>query len=224
MALKIQEELLGKNTKWCKERWKKGTVIENDELKWDFKFHLRKTTTVGQPDVTIKYTNKNKIFLIYMVCSCANNVDAKHAEKLQKYQLLAFEIWERRPGYNVMIISIVIGCLGGGMRRAANQIGRLISDEKKTRATLNEMVKTVLFESKSITRKVLSGLIQEEWLIVFVRIPTVNGLPNFVSPNDALSHKGEHNKEIPLLTPTSRFLFSVIGDHYGLYFIIYTHM
>ena len=48
------------------------------------------------------------------------------------------------------------------MRRAANQIGRLISDEKKTRATLNEMVKTVLFESKSITRKVLSGLIQEE--------------------------------------------------------------
>ena len=61
-----------------------------------------------------------------------------------------------------MIISILIGCLGGGMRRAANQIGRLISDEKKTRATLNEMVKTVLFESKSITRKVLSGLIQEE--------------------------------------------------------------
>ena len=61
-----------------------------------------------------------------------------------------------------MIISILIGCLGGGMRQAANQIGRLISDEKKTRATLNEMVKTVLFESKSITRKVLSGLIQEE--------------------------------------------------------------
>ena len=69
---------------------------------------------------------------------------------------------ERRPGYNVVIISILIGCLGGGMRRAANQIGRLISDEKKTRATLNEMVKTVLFESKSIKRKVLSGLIQEE--------------------------------------------------------------
>ena len=48
------------------------------------------------------------------------------------------------------------------MRQAENQIGRLISDEKKTRATLNEMVKTVLFERKSITRKVLSGLIQEE--------------------------------------------------------------
>ena len=36
-----------------------------------------------------------------------------------------------------------------------------MSGKKKT-AILNEMLKTVLFESESITRKVLSGLIQEE--------------------------------------------------------------
>ena len=65
---------------------------------------------------------------------------------------------------------------------------------------------------------------------VFARIAAVNGLPNFISPNDALSHKGEQNTEISLHTPTSRFLLSVIGDHYGIsvftlqYFIIYTHM
>ena len=41
------------------------------------------------------------------------------------------------------------------MRRVTNQIGQLILDEKKTRAILNEMVTTVLFESESITRKVL---------------------------------------------------------------------
>ena len=39
-------------------------------------------------------------------------------EKLEKYQQLAFEIRERRPGYKVIVIPIVIGCLGGGMRRA----------------------------------------------------------------------------------------------------------
>ena len=59
---------------------------------------------------------------------------------------------------------------------------------------------------------------------VFVRIEAVNGLPNFVNPNDPLSNKGEHNTEIPFPSPTSRFLLSVIGDHYGLSFIIYTHM
>ena len=94
-----------------------------------------------------------------MACLSENNVDTKHAEKLQKYQQLAFDIRQRRPGYNVMIILIVIGCLGGGV---TNKIGRLISDEKKTRAVSKEMVKTVLFESESITRNVLSGLIQDE--------------------------------------------------------------
>ena len=51
-----------------------------------------------------------------MACPSENNVDAKHADKLQKYQQLAFEIRERRPGYNVMIIQIVSGCFGEGMR------------------------------------------------------------------------------------------------------------
>ena len=55
-----------------------------------------------------------------------NNVDANQAEKLQKYQQLAFEIRERerererQPEYNAMIIPIVIGCSGGGMRRVTN--------------------------------------------------------------------------------------------------------
>ena len=148
VALRMQEELLVKNTKLYIERWDKGTVIENNEC---------------------KYKNKNKLFLIDILCSGENNVDTKHAEKLQKYQQLAFEIRQRQPGHKVMIIPIVTGCsgvfrcvtgcLGGGLRRVINEIGRIISDDEKTRAISNEMVKTVLFESKSITRKVLSGLI-----------------------------------------------------------------
>ena len=76
-------------------------------------------------------SKKNKIFLIEMVCPSENNVDAKHAEKLQKYQQLAFKIRDRRPGYN--------GFLGEGMRRVANQTGRLTSGEKNARAISNEI-------------------------------------------------------------------------------------
>ena len=50
-----------------------------------------------------------------MTCPSENNVDAKLAEKLQKYQQLSFEIRQRRPGYNVMTIPIVIGWLGANM-------------------------------------------------------------------------------------------------------------
>ena len=133
VALGIQEELLVKNTKLYIERWDKGTVIENNEC---------------------KYKNKNKLFLIDILSSGENNADTKHVEKLQKYQQLAFEIRQRQPGHKVMIIPIVTGCLGvfrcvtgclgGGLRRVINEIGRIISDDEKSRAISNEMVKTVL--------------------------------------------------------------------------------
>ena len=92
-----------------------------------------------------------------MACPCENKMNAKHEEKLKNINNLHLRS-ERGAGYNVMIISIVIGCLGGGMRRVTNQIGRLISEEKKTRAISNEMMETVLFEKETLTRKVISGL------------------------------------------------------------------
>ena len=57
-----------------------------------------------------------------MACPNENIVGAKHAEKLQKYQQLAFKIRERRPGYNVMIIPIVIDYLGGSMRQVTKKL------------------------------------------------------------------------------------------------------
>ena len=88
-----------------------------------------------------------------MVCPSQNNVDTMHTKRLQKYQQLTFKISGRQPEYNVMIIPIVIDCLGGGIRQGTKQIGRLISDKKKTRATSNKIVKIVLSESESITKK-----------------------------------------------------------------------
>ena len=166
MALGIQEGLSGRNMKWFKEKWNNGTVTENDEYKlcWDFEYYLCKTTSARRPDVPIERKNKNKMFLINLACPSKNNVDAKHVEKLQKYQQHKFQMKERRPGNNAMLIPIVNGCSGRGMRWATDQVGRLISDEKKRRAISKEMVKRVLFESESITRRVLPGLIQEEWL------------------------------------------------------------
>ena len=112
----IQQGLLEENTKWYKESWNKGKVIESKDfqLSWDFEYHLRKTTTARRPDVTIEL-KKEKIYLVDMACPNEGNVNAKHLEKIEKYQQLAFEILERRQGYKVMITPIVIGCLGGGM-------------------------------------------------------------------------------------------------------------
>ena len=59
-----------------------------------------------------------------MACPSKKNVLKRNKEHRQKYQQLAFEIRERRPGYRVEVIPIVIGCMGGGgvMREQVRKI------------------------------------------------------------------------------------------------------
>ena len=69
---------------------------------------------------------------------------------------------EKRPEYRVEIIRIVIGCLGGGMKQVECQVKKIIKDEGGARLTCNEMLKVVLFESESMLRKTLTGIIQKD--------------------------------------------------------------
>ena len=67
---------------------------------------MRKTTA-RRPDLTLEDAEECIIW----------NIAEKRREKLQKYQQLAFEIRERRVGFMVEIVPLVIGCLGGGMEK-----------------------------------------------------------------------------------------------------------
>ena len=51
-----QQELMGLEAIWYKQRWDRGTVLENDKAKlvWDVEFHLRKTTTARRPDLILE--------------------------------------------------------------------------------------------------------------------------------------------------------------------------
>ena len=41
---------------------------------------------------------------------------AKRAEKMTKYRIIAFETRERRPGYEVYVVPVVVRALGGGIK------------------------------------------------------------------------------------------------------------
>lgn len=70
-------------------------------------------------------------------------------EKLTKYRQLAFEMRERRPGYKILIIPIVIGALGGGMKQVILDLGKIFSNEELVKKTIYEMQKTVLMDSET---------------------------------------------------------------------------
>ena len=76
---------------------------------------------------------------------------------MRKYQQLCYEIRERQDGYKVKIIPVV-GCLGGGMKKIKDDVKEL-KNEKDLQWICREMQKTVLWESETIMRKILSGLL-----------------------------------------------------------------
>ena len=52
----------------------------------------------------------------------AANIAAKRNEKMTKYRQLAFELRERRPGYNTKIVPVVIGAFGGGIKEVLRDV------------------------------------------------------------------------------------------------------
>ena len=86
----------------------------------------------------------------------------KRNEKQTKYRQLAFELRERRVGYNIVVGPLVIGALGGGVKETIQQIERIFGKGDWGKRIVGEMQKTVFMDSESIIHKVLLGLIQTE--------------------------------------------------------------
>ena len=83
-------------------------------------------------------------------------------EKLTKYRQLAFEERERRPEYEIVVVPLIIGALGGDMRQITKDMAKVCENGELLKRIVGEMQKTVLMDSETILRKVLSGLVQQE--------------------------------------------------------------
>ena len=95
-----------------------------------------------------------------MACPQQNNIEMNRNEKQTKYRQLAFELRERRAGYKIKVTPIVIGALGGGVKETKRQINLIFDKDELSEKVVGEMQKTILMDSETLIRKVLSGLIQ----------------------------------------------------------------
>lgn len=154
-----KEGLLPKDAVWYKERWERGRVIEKNGKKilWDWEHRMRTHCKARRPDLTLEDETKKEILIIDMACPAERNKETTRKEKMNKYQQLCFELRERRRGFKVKLIPVVIGCCGGGTKDVRNAMSELF-EEKTIHKIANEMQKTVLWESETILRKILSGL------------------------------------------------------------------
>ena len=103
-----------------------------------------------------------KILICDMACPQQQNIDAKRTEKLTKYRQLAFETRQRRPGYDITVIPVIIDALRGGMKRFRTELKKMFQKDEHINKIAGEMQRTVLMDSESIVCRVISGLIQGE--------------------------------------------------------------
>ena len=139
-------------------------MLENATSKpvWDFEFNLRKRPISRRPDLILDDKKKRKILDCDMACQQHANIAAKRHTKLTKYQQLAFELRERRLGYDLKIVHIVIGAFGGGIKQALCDVERVFSEctEKDLLviAIAVETQKTVVMDNESMVRRVCLDL------------------------------------------------------------------
>ena len=60
-----------------------------------------------------------------------------------------------------MVLPLVIGALSGGIRQVILDMGKSFKKKDLLKPIVCEMQKTVLMDSETTSRKVLSGLVQE---------------------------------------------------------------
>ena len=138
-------------------------MTENDgkKLYWDWEHRMRTECIARRPDLTLENTAKKTILLNDIACPNGSNKGAKREEKMRKYQQLCFELRERRKGYTVIVIPMIIGCLGGEIKELKANVKRIFDyhNDKELELIAREMQKTVLWESESLMRKILSRLL-----------------------------------------------------------------
>ena len=64
-----------------------------------------------------------------MACRQERNIEIKQKEKITKYQQLAYETREKRKNHEVKVMSLIIGSLGGGVRRIQKNIESILGEK-----------------------------------------------------------------------------------------------
>ena len=70
---------------------------------------------------------------------------------------------ERRTEYKIYVISVVIGDLGGGIKEAILEVKKIFKKDDLSEKIVAEMERTVLMDSETVIRKILSGHVQTDF-------------------------------------------------------------
>jgi hypothetical protein len=150
--LALKHKLLKTYTAYYK--YKPEKVLENNEVKlyWDRDIITDRTILSNRPDITLTLKLIKTTYLIDIAVPNTQNLQQKHAEKIQKYIPLADEIKQMWHQDIVRIIPVIISSTGVVPKSLHNALKILDLHQK----TYIPMQKSIVLETCSIVRRFLN--------------------------------------------------------------------
>ena len=93
-----------------------------------------------------------------MACPQQRNIEAKRLEKLTKYRQLAYETKERRSEYEILLVPLVIGALGGGIRQIMVNMGNVFENKDLLKRTICEFKFFVMAKKNTFAYKLFLSI------------------------------------------------------------------
>ena len=69
------------------------------------------------------------IWICDMACLRENNIEKNRLEKRANYCQLAFETREKRPGFKVKVVPLLISAFGGGIEKILKELENMFEKE-----------------------------------------------------------------------------------------------
>ena len=90
----INNGILPPDTKWWKENWTKGRVIQRNgyKLLWDWEHRMRTMNTMRRPELTLEDKSRKMICFVNMTCPYESNIHKKRIKKLKKIPAIGVRI------------------------------------------------------------------------------------------------------------------------------------
>ena len=102
-----------------------------------------------RPDLMLEERQTKTIRICHMACPQENNIEKKKLEKRTNYRQLEFKIRERKPGFKVQVVPLVISVFGGGLKEMLKELENMFEKDDLCERIGAEMQKTILMDSET---------------------------------------------------------------------------
>ena len=84
-----------------------------------------------------------------------NNIEKKRLEKRTNYRQLAFEIRDRRPGFKVKVVPLVISVFDDGLKGMLKELEKMFGKDDLGERIRAQMQKTIFFMFSSTSSLII---------------------------------------------------------------------